>query len=118
MAYILECRSIILILIHLNQLDLILIRSEIHIFTKQAVTYLYDEMLKCMSLTNFIRLAVGMPLLLFRCSPLNNQVKLIITDVVGITCRGHACECIFYIRLMKIDLSICIKYLCGGCVIE
>ena len=115
MAYILECRYIILILLHLNQLDLNLIGSEIHIFTRQAVIYVYDEMLKCMYLPILIRLAVGMSLLICRCIPLMRQVELIITAIVGITCRGRDCECTFYIRLMKIDLSICTKYLCGGC---
>ena len=115
MAYILVCRYIILILIHLNQLDLNLIGSKIHIFTRQAVIYVYEEILKCMYLPIIVRLAVGMQLLLFRCSPLMRQVELIITAIVGITCRGRDCECTFYVRLMKIDLSIYTKYLCGGC---
>ena len=115
MAYILGGRSRILILLHLNQLDLTSIGSEIHIFTRQVVTYVYYEMLKCKYFRILIRLAVGMSLLLCRCSSLKSQVGLISTAVVGIKCRGHDCECIFYVWLMIIDLSIYTKYLCGGC---
>ena len=115
MAYILGGRSIILILIHLNQLGLTVIVSDIQIVTGKAVTYVYDEMLKCMSFHILVRLAICVPLLLWRCSALKRSVKYVITTIVGITYRVHDCECIFNVRLIIIDLRICTKYLFNVC---
>ena len=115
MAYIPRGGSRILIMLHLNQLSLTLIRYEIHIPTVQVIPYVHDEMLKCIHLPILVKCISDITLLLCGISLLKSLVDFIITNLVGMTHKGHSCECIFYVRLMIIYLRICTKYLCGGC---